>query len=110
MPETVFQAISGGYFITVAQCLFANRMLQALKTIAPNLDAAQVLNTGASMVQHVFIGRDRSAITEAYMVGIKAVFACALACSACAVLLAMMIPFVKLPTYASNKKETVIKI
>jgi hypothetical protein len=105
----VCQAISGGYFIAVAQCLFANRMLQALEITAPNLDATQVLNTGASMVQHVFIGRDRLAITEAYMVGIKAVFACALACSVCAVFLALLIPFVKLPGYVS-KKETVTKI
>ncbi len=82
MPALVFQAISGSYFLTVAQSLFANRMLQTLRTTAPNIDATMVLNTGASEIQHVFKGSDLAAVLDAYMVGLKAAFACTLACSA----------------------------
>ncbi|KAF2092922.1 MFS gliotoxin efflux transporter glia [Rhizodiscina lignyota] len=99
------QPLSGAYFLGIAQSIFANRMLQTLETTPSNVDAVKVLNTGASEIQHVFSGGDLAAVVGAYMVGIKDVFAFALAASAFAVLLAFMIPFKKLPDYDSKKTE-----
>ncbi|KAI9736494.1 MAG: hypothetical protein M1818_006004 [Claussenomyces sp. TS43310] len=99
------QSSSGAYFIVVAQSLFANRMLQTIKTTAPNLDAVQVLGTGASDIHHVFSGGDLAAVLDAYMIGIKDVFTCALAGSAVAVLVALVIPFEKLPNQNGEKTE-----
>ena len=99
MSRPVYQAISGAYFIAVAQSLFANRMLHKLRIIAPHIDALMVLNTGASEIQHVFKGEDLATVLDAYMVGLNAIFASALACSALAVLVSLIIPFKKLPDY-----------
>jgi MFS transporter, DHA2 family, glioxin efflux transporter len=101
----VCQSISGGYFIVMAQSLFANRMLQTLRSIAPDIDALKVLNTGASSIQTVFQGEEQSAVIVAYMSGIKAVFACAMASSAFAAVLSLAIPIEKLPDPVSKKTE-----
>jgi len=106
----VSQAISGAYFLAGAQSLFANRLLQTLKTSTSNIDAVMVIGTGASEIRHVFVGEDLVTVVYAYMVGIKDVFAFALACSAFAAVLALVIPLKKLPDYSmkqGNRKETI---
>ena len=75
----VGNTISGAYFVTAAQSVFANRMLQTLAVNSPNIDGTTVLNTGASQLQRVFSGADLVHVLDAYMVGIKAVFAFSLA-------------------------------
>lgn len=97
------QTLSGAYFVVVAQSLFANRMLRTVLTSGTNLDPALVLGTGASELQDVFKGDDLTAVIAAYMVGIKEVFAFALACAALSVLLALVIPFKKLPDHGKKK-------
>jgi len=110
MPKLVCQSISGAYFIAAAQSVFANRMLQTLKTIAPNIDAVMVLNTGASEIQHVFKGEDLAVVLNAYMVGIKDVFAFSLAGSILTVMIALVIPFVRLPDHNNKKTEEKVAI
>ena len=85
-----------------AQCLFANLLLQTLKKTAPHIDAIQVINTGASEIQHVFKGGDLAAVLDAYMIGIKDVFVFALAGAAFAALVALVIPFKKLPDHGNK--------
>lgn len=98
----VCQTLSGAYFVVVAQSLFANRMLQTLLASASNHDPALVLGTGASELQHVFSGDDLTIVIAAYMVGVKDVFAFSLACAALSVLLALVIPFKKLPDHGKK--------
>jgi MFS transporter, DHA2 family, glioxin efflux transporter len=98
----VCQAISGAYFVTVAQSLFANRMIRTLQTIAPNIDTTHVLSTGASEIRHVFQGSDLLAVLSAYMTGIKDVFAFSLATSAFVVCVALLVPLEKLPDHSDN--------
>lgn len=102
---TVCQFSSVVYFIVVVQPLFANRMLLTIEATAPNFDAVQVLGTAASDIHHVFGGGDLAAVLGAYMVGIKDIFAFALASSACAVLVALVIPFKKLPDHNREKEK-----
>jgi hypothetical protein len=44
-------------------------------------------------------------VLDAYLIGLKDVFAFALAASACAVLLSLVIPFKKLPEHDGKKLE-----
>ncbi|KAJ7362409.1 putative MFS transporter [Mycena albidolilacea] len=99
-------SISGAYFVTAAQSIFANRLLQTLASTAPNIDAARVLATGASEIQRVFSGEELAAVLNAYMVGIKDVFAFSLAGAAFTVVVALVIPFKKLPAHDKAKTET----
>jgi hypothetical protein len=101
----VCNSISGAYFVTAAQFIFANRLLQTLASAAPKIDAAKVLATGASEIHRVFSGGDLAAVLDAYMVGIKDVFAFSLAGAAFTVLLALVIPFKKLPSHDNKKTE-----
>ncbi|KAF2829511.1 MFS gliotoxin efflux transporter glia [Ophiobolus disseminans] len=99
------QAISGGYFLAAAQSLFANRLLQTLEASASGINAAMAMGTGASEIQHVFAGSDLIAVINAYVVGIQDVFAFALALSAFAVVLALVVPFKKLPDHGKKQEE-----
>lgn len=77
-------------------------MLQTLKSIAPNIDASSVLSTGASDIHSVFSDDVLVAVLDAYMVGIKNVFALVLAGSVVAFILAFSIPFERLPAHVKK--------
>ena len=81
-------------------------MLQTIEATAPNLNAAQVIGTGASDIQKAYHGQDLSAVLNAYMTGIKDVFICSLAASGLAVLLALLIPLQKLPDHRNLDHES----
>lgn len=104
--DSVCQAVGGAYFLTAAQSMFANRLLQTLKTASPGIDASLVLSTGVSEIRHSFTGDDLASVINAYMAGIHAVFIFALASSALAILLAFFIPFQKLVKHDSDQKHT----
>lgn len=106
----VFNGISGAYFVTAAQSLFANRLLQTLASTAPSIDAGHVLATGASEIQRVFTGADLDAVVNAYMVGIKDVFSFAMAGTALTVLIALGIPFKKVPDHGEKKMEEMVTV
>ncbi|KAF7168378.1 hypothetical protein CNMCM5623_001461 [Aspergillus felis] len=99
-------SISGAYFVTAAQSIFANYMLKELASNAPNIDPVQVLTTGGSEISRVFQGADLAAVHEAYMEGIKDVFAFSLAGAAFTVVLSLVIPFKKLPDPAVAPAKT----
>ncbi|KAK8139453.1 MFS transporter [Apiospora sp. TS-2023a] len=91
-------SISGAYFVAAAQSLFSNRLLETLAVMAPSIDPAKVLITGATEIQDVFAGEEElRLVREAYMVGIKDVFAFSTAGTALTVVIAMIIPFRRLP-------------
>jgi hypothetical protein len=83
-------------------------MLQTVQNNAPSINAAQVLTTGASDILHVFSGDDLAVVINAYIVGIKGVFAFALASSACAIILSLVIPFKKLPDHSDKTAEKTV--
>lgn len=82
-------------------------MLHTLTSSYPAINAARVINTGASEIQHVFQGEELVAVLYAYMVGIKAVFAFSLATAALTVLIAMFIPFHRLHDHSAGNKEDI---
>ncbi|KUL92547.1 hypothetical protein ZTR_02653 [Talaromyces verruculosus] len=90
-------SLSGGYFVTAAQSLFTNRLLDSLSTTAPSINSGLVLATGATELHRVFSGADLTAILSSYMVGIKDVFAWSMAGAAFTAVLALVVPFKKMP-------------
>jgi MFS transporter, DHA2 family, glioxin efflux transporter len=92
----VCNSISGAYFVTAAQSIFANRLLKTLAMNAPNIDAVKVLGTGASEIQSIFNGEELAAVLDAYMVGIKAVFGFSMAGAAFTAVLSLAVPFKKM--------------
>ncbi|KAK6837019.1 Major facilitator superfamily domain- general substrate transporter [Apiospora arundinis] len=101
-------SISGAYFVAAAQGLFSNRLLQTLAVIAPSINPTKVLITGATEIQDVFAGEELRLVREAYMVGIKDVFAFSMAGAALTVLIAMIIPFKRLPSHDATEKKEVV--
>ncbi|KAF5016629.1 hypothetical protein F66182_11632 [Fusarium sp. NRRL 66182] len=74
------------------------------------MDTATALGTEASQIQYVFRGSDLTAVTNAYMVGIKDVFTFGPAGAVAAVLLALVIPLKQLPDYEIKKAEETIGV
>jgi hypothetical protein len=72
-------------------------MLSTLASKYPTIDPIQVLTTGASEITRVFQGAELIAVHQAYMVGIRDVFAFSLAGAVATVLISLGIPFKKLP-------------
>lgn len=101
------QALSGAYFILIAQSLWANGLIHHIETTYPSISAQQVIATGsgASEIRNVFHDADLTAVLDAYMVGIKDVFAFSLATAALTVLIALVIPFKRLPDHSDKKPK-----
>jgi hypothetical protein len=90
--------------VAAAQSVFSNRLLSTLAEIAPGIDPAKVLITGASEINKVFSAEELVHVRAAYMVGIKDVFAFSMAGAALTVLLALIIPFKSLPSHEATEK------
>jgi hypothetical protein len=80
-----------------------NRLLAVLPTLAPNVNPALVIATGASELHNVFSATDLLGVEQAYMVGLKAAFAVAVAFSGVACLTTLMIPMRKMPTHEGGE-------
>ncbi|OKL55329.1 hypothetical protein UA08_09368 [Talaromyces atroroseus] len=101
----MMNSLSGGYFVTGAESVFDNRLLESLAVTAPNIDTSLVLATGATELREVFHGQELTAILASYMVGVKDVFAWSLAGAAFTALLALVVPFKKMPPVEEPVKE-----
>lgn len=88
----MFNSLAGAYFVTAAQSLFSNRLLEEVTILAPEIDIELVLATGATELREVFHGADLGAVIEAYMIGITDVFIFSLAGAGLTVFLALLIP------------------
>ncbi|KAH9843464.1 MFS Mycotoxin efflux transport protein (either gliotoxin or aflatoxin) [Teratosphaeria destructans] len=101
----MMQALSGAYFILIAQSIWANRLIHDINTHHPGISAQQVIATGsgADQIRSSFQGADLTAVLDAYMVGIKDVFAFSLAAAALTVIIAIIIPFQRLPDHNAAK-------
>lgn len=72
-------------FVSAAQSIFSNRLLQALSSHAPGVDREHVLTVGASELRGNFSSAELSGILESYMVGLKGAFALGVALAVAAV-------------------------
>ncbi|CAM1504942.1 Fc.00g025330.m01.CDS01 [Cosmosporella sp. VM-42] len=95
-----FQTIGGAFSTAAGQSAFVNRLLATLPKTAPGVNPGLILATGASELHRVFSPEVLPGVLEAYMDGLKAAFAVAVAFCGIAFLCSLAIPFRKLPTHA----------
>ncbi|USP80427.1 putative MFS transporter [Curvularia clavata] len=79
-----FTAIAA-YVAVAAQSIFANLMVKTLIKNAKDIDIGRVLGAGAGELQTLYTGSQLDEVRNAYMVGIKGVFAFCIAVSAATV-------------------------
>lgn len=85
-----FQIIGGAFSLAAAQAAFASTLVSKVTQYAPGIDAANLLNVGASDLDLVYQGAELDAVLRAYMDGIKVTFALATALLGVSVLLALV--------------------
>lgn len=73
--EIVFVIVGGSFFVSAAQSAFNNQLLKAIATNLPEVDPTLVLATGATDIRRVFDPSHVPIVVEAYMTGLRAVFA-----------------------------------
>ena len=105
---TVFQTLGGAFSVSAGQAAFTNRLLAVLPTKAPLVQPALVLLTGASQLRQAIPPNSLPGVLEAYMVGIKAAFAVAIAFAGVAFLCSLAIPTRRLPSHAADQDVTVM--
>ncbi|KAK3307383.1 major facilitator superfamily domain-containing protein [Chaetomium strumarium] len=85
-----FLNIGSGILLSAAESAFANTLVASLPAMAPGVDPAAVLHTGATELRSHFPEDKMRGILEAYMAGIKVAFALAITASGLALVIAVL--------------------
>ena len=87
-----FQTIGGSFWVSAGQSACDNRLLNSLSSLAPTIDPAQVLATGAANLQYVFSPEQLPGLLQAYMRGLKLAFALAIGMGGISLVMATLAP------------------
>ncbi|PHH90310.1 hypothetical protein CDD83_3984 [Cordyceps sp. RAO-2017] len=83
-----FQALGGAIFISVAQTLFQNGLIDGLRAADVGIDGRVFINSGASEIKQVLARMGRldalDSVLRAYMTGLRHTYYISVACAACA--------------------------
>jgi hypothetical protein len=74
-----------------------------MASAAPQVSPSRINEAGASGLRTAFSGQDLVLLLDAYMAGIKNVFAFAIAGAAASVFVALLIPWTRLPARDEKK-------
>ncbi|KAK7532592.1 MFS multidrug transporter [Phyllosticta citricarpa] len=88
-----FQTMGGAFMVSAAQSAFANELVSTIRRIAPQLNPAQVVATGATEIRVVFHGADLDAVLIAYMEGIRTALILCIALGGVATLVSPLVPW-----------------
>jgi ABC-type sulfate transport system permease component len=67
--------IGGSFCLSAAESGFNNKLIAALASTAPDVNPAIVLATGATQIRSAFTSAQVPSVIDAYMAGLKVVFA-----------------------------------
>lgn len=67
--------IGGSFTLAAAQSGFNNKLIQSLRSSAPEIEPASVLATGATQIRTAFTASQVPNFVNAYMAGLRVVFA-----------------------------------
>ncbi|PVH95582.1 MFS general substrate transporter [Periconia macrospinosa] len=70
-----FVTVGGAFFVSAAQSAFNNQLIKTLAINLPEIDPVMALGIGATQIRKEFSASQVPAVIDAYMVGLKAVFA-----------------------------------
>jgi hypothetical protein len=73
--SVVCVTVGGAFFVSAAQSAFNNQLIKTLAINVPDIDPVMALGIGATQIREAFPASQVSAVIDAYMVGLKAVFA-----------------------------------
>lgn len=85
-----FQTISGAVFISIAQVLFTNKLLQSVAANVSGVNPALVVITGATELRDKWSGETLMGILRSYMDGLKDAYTLAIAVGGVAVLISVL--------------------
>jgi hypothetical protein len=85
----VFVTVGGAFFISAAQSAFNNQVIKELVKRLPEINPEMVLGTGATRIRESFSPVQVPIVLDAYMVGLKAVFAIMIAAYGVSTVLAL---------------------
>ena len=100
-----FQIIGGSIAVSAAQAAFASTMTKKLRTTSPDVIPGDVLAAGATMLRRSFPPEQIPRILEAYMDGIRVVFALSIAFVGISFLFSVLPRWEKLRPAIVEKKE-----
>jgi hypothetical protein len=87
--HSVFVTVGGAFFISAAQSAFNNQVIKELVKRLPEINPEMVLGTGATRIRQSFSPSQVPIVLDAYMVGLKAVFAIMIAAYGVSTILAL---------------------
>jgi len=99
--------MGGAVFVSAAQSVFVNRLLQTLPSSAPDVDPAYVAILGATELRSVFSGPQLAGIVDAYMVGVRGAFAFGIAVAGSAFVASWLMPIRSIKGGSSKSVATV---
>jgi MFS transporter, DHA2 family, glioxin efflux transporter len=85
-----FQTISGAIFVSAGQSLFANKLVQTVAKLVPDVQPSFVVATGATELRRVFSAAQLPGIIASFMAGLKNAYAMGIALSGMAVIVAVL--------------------
>ncbi|KAH7062485.1 major facilitator superfamily domain-containing protein [Macrophomina phaseolina] len=84
-----WQTLSGAIFVSVAQSLFTNKLIESVPKEVPGLDPGLVVATGATELRDVFSDAQIDGVIRSYMDGLKDAYALGIALAGMSVLVAV---------------------
>lgn len=106
-----FQALGGAIFVSVAQTLFQNGLIDKINADDIGIDPSIFINSGASEIENVLEQMGRldalDSVLEAYMIGLRNTYYISVSCAACAFVCAATLQWksVKKGTDGGKKKN-----
>jgi len=102
----VFQTISGAFFISAANCVFANQLKAKIWIIAPEVNPEMLFGQGgAANLGQLFTGDTLEAVLQAYISAMRSAYALSLACGGLAFLFSFAAEWKKINLDATSQES-----
>ncbi|TKA62106.1 hypothetical protein B0A55_09723, partial [Friedmanniomyces simplex] len=100
-----FQTISGAFFISAANCVFANQLKAKIRIIAPEVNPEMLFGQGgAANLGQLFTGDTLDAVLQAYISAMRSAYALALASGGLAFLFSFAAEWKKINLDATSQE------
>ncbi|KAL8827604.1 MAG: hypothetical protein Q9191_003084 [Dirinaria sp. TL-2023a] len=88
-----FQTLGGAIFVTGGQAAFTNQLIDRIKEVAPDIDPALVIATGATELRKVFPANQIGSVLIAYMHGLRVTYAVVIALAGICFIVSLFAPW-----------------
>ncbi|KAK7981304.1 hypothetical protein PG988_003542 [Apiospora saccharicola] len=102
---TFLQTLGGAIFVSVAQSVFTNQLIQSLAANVPGLDPNIVLSAGATSLKNSLNPKDLSGLREAYNTALLRAFLVATALSVASIFGSASIPWKSVKRAKADRAE-----